>query len=121
MLSCHPHPVMDQGNTVSVRLIQVSRCRPRQGTFVEQGGRELAVFLELDPPQVIVIDNACPHASGNLSGGEVRQGVVICPWHQWQFDLASGVCTHSPLARVRRYPAWIDDGWVRADLTGGGV
>ncbi|RME36881.1 MAG: Rieske (2Fe-2S) protein [Planctomycetota bacterium] len=101
-----------------VRLIAVERCRPGGGTFVEHEGRELAVFL-LDPPgTVAVIDNACPHASGNLSGGEVADGVVTCPWHQWQFDLTTGQCVHSRMARVRRYPARIEDGYVWVQIAG---
>lgn len=94
------------------KLISVERCRPGAGTFVEHAGRELAVFLLGEPPRAIVIDNACPHASGNLSGGQVEGNTVDCPWHHWKFDLGTGVCTNSDLARVRRYAAEIRSGWV---------
>jgi len=99
------------------KLISVNLCQRNRGTFVEHGGLELAIFLLGDPPRAIVIDNACPHASGNLSGGEVDGTTVDCPWHHWTFDLTTGVCTHSDLARVRTYPAeirgnhvWFDPG-----------
>jgi len=97
-------------------IIELHRCRENAGAFVEHGGLELAVFRLTNPDRVIVIDNACPHASGNLSGGDVEAGIVTCPWHQWRFDLDTGVCTESQLARVRRYPAEIRDGVVWADL-----
>jgi nitrite reductase/ring-hydroxylating ferredoxin subunit len=97
-------------------IISVDRCRPGGGTFVEFGGRELAVFLLDDPERVEVIDNTCPHAGGNLSGGEVLGGVVTCPWHQWAFALSTGVCTHSDRARVRRYEAEIRDGVIWVEL-----
>jgi nitrite reductase/ring-hydroxylating ferredoxin subunit len=44
-------------------------------------------------------------------------GVVSCPWHQWTFELDTGVCTHSPLARVRRYEAELREGviWVEIE------
>lgn len=99
-----------------VPLIEAKRCRQGGGTFVEHGDRELAVFLLDEPPGVFVIDNACPHASGNLSGGGVSGGIVTCPWHEWQFDLSTGVCTHSPLATVRRYPAQLREGMIWVDL-----
>lgn len=99
-------------------LISVSRLNRGRGTYVEHGGHELAVFLLEDPERVVVIDNACPHASGNLSGGEVTAGRVTCPWHEWEFDLATGACTHSDRARVRHYPAEIRDGAVWVDLPG---
>jgi|CXWL01.1.fsa_nt_gi nitrite reductase/ring-hydroxylating ferredoxin subunit len=94
-----------------IRLIRVASCRSDAGTFVERDGKELGVFV-LGPGQVFVIDNACPHAGGNLSAGDVAEGVVTCPWHQWQFDLSTGVCTDSAAARVQKYPARIRDEWV---------
>lgn len=97
-------------------IISEERCRGDGGTFVECQGHELAVFLTGDPPRVDVVDNTCPHAGGNLSGGEVRDGIVTCPWHHWEFRLTTGVCTHSNRARVRRYPAEIRDGVVWANL-----
>ncbi len=99
-----------------IRLIELDRCAVGRGTFVECDGRELAVFRFADRPEVLVIDNACPHASGNLSGGEVRGRVVICPWHDWAFDLTSGTCVDAPGARVLRYAVELRDGVVFADL-----
>lgn len=96
------------------RLISVSRLNRQGGTFVTHGDHELAVFVLGEPDGVVVIDNACPHASGNLSGGTLGDGAVTCPWHEWRFDLRTGVCTQSDRARVARYPVEIrgDDVWV---------
>lgn len=99
-----------------VELIKLDRCRRDRGTFVEHGGHELAVFRLSEPDRVVVLDNTCPHAGGNLSGGEIEGGLVTCRSHQWRFDLSTGVCTHSPLARVRRYPAEVRDDIIWVDL-----
>ena len=99
-----------------VKIIPVVRCRKDGGVFIERSNRELAVFYLTKPERAVVIDNACPHAGGNLSGGEVNDGIVTCPWHHWQFDLNTGVCIHSDQARVRRYRAEIRDGMIWADL-----
>jgi len=32
----------------------------------------------------------CPHQLGPLENAELKNGVVTCPWHGYQFDLASG-------------------------------
>ena len=71
------------------------------------------------PERVAVIDNACPHAGGNLSGGEVFENVVTCPWHHWEIDLSTGQCVHKQLARIGRYDAEIRDGavWMRWRVT----
>jgi nitrite reductase (NADH) small subunit len=102
-----------------VELISIDRCNRDRGTFVTAGNRELAVFRLAEPQRVVVIDNSCPHAGGNLSGGEVTGNVVTCPWHHWEFDLDLGVCTHSDLACVRRYPVELRDGVVWVDIDAG--
>ncbi len=84
-------------------LIELDRCRKDAGTFLSHAGRELAVFRVDHPERVYVIDNACPHANGNLASGDVEGHIVTCPWHQWAFDLETGVCTESHLAKVRVY------------------
>ena len=97
-------------------VIELSRCRDGAGTFVEVSGLELAVFRLCDPERLVVIDNACPHASGNLSGGEVTRNRVRCPSHEWEFDLDRGVCTQSSRATVHRYPVELREGVVWANL-----
>jgi len=100
-----------------IPILELKRCRVGGGTFVSVSERELAVFYFANPDRVFVIDNTCPHAGGNLSGGDVDGKIVTCPWHAWSFDLATGVCTHSPKARVRCYTADIRENRVWVDLT----
>lgn len=100
-----------------VRLIATSKLRLGGGTFVTCADREFAVFQLDETGEIVVLDNACPHANGNLSGGVVAEGVVTCPWHEWRFDLRTGVCTNSDRARVTRYPVEVRDGhvWIQLD------
>ena len=99
-----------------VELIALDRCRQGGGTFIARYNRELAVFRLTEPDRVVVIDNACPHAGGDLSGGEVKGDIVTCKWHHWEFSLTTGACTHTQRARVRRYPTEVRDGVVWVDL-----
>ncbi len=99
-----------------IELIPLARCRIGAGTFVEKAGHEYAVFVMDEGKTVRVIDNSCPHASGNLAGGEVTENVVSCPWHQWDFDLSTGLCTHSEQAKVQTYPVTIRDGIIWIDV-----
>ena len=73
--------------------------------------------------------NICPHKRGPLCTGEVagrgvaqtppsvgashidyeRDGQILrCPWHAWQFDIASGQCLVDPTVRVKTYPVLVD-------------
>ncbi|MHC5111637.1 MAG: Rieske (2Fe-2S) protein [Planctomycetota bacterium] len=97
------------------QLIAVARCHKDKGTFVEYDGLELAVFVSTNQRSVVITDNTCPHSSGNLSAGEHRDGLVVCPLHQWEFDDQTGVCTRSAKARVRVYPSRIEEGHVWID------
>ena len=99
-----------------VEVIPLRRCQKGGGTFVEHGGFELAVFRLGESDSVYVIDNACPHAGGNLSGGDVEGTVVRCRVHDWPFDLKTGLCTDTPRARVRSYPAEVRNDSVWVDL-----
>lgn len=43
-----------------------------------------------------VYSGICPHLGGPLLDGEVRDGTLICPWHGYQFDLATARCRSAP-------------------------
>ena len=51
------------------------------------------VLLYKAKGQIHALEDACTHAGGPLSEGEVKDGVVTCPWHGSRFNLADGsVC-----------------------------
>lgn len=37
-----------------------------------------------------------------------RHSIVRCPWHKWDFDIASGRCLVDAKLRVRRYDVRVD-------------
>ena len=48
------------------------------------------------------MDGICPHAGGPLAKGVLRENVVTCPWHGWQFDVATGRhCLNAQLQQPR--------------------
>ena len=58
----------------------------------------------------------CPHEAVSLARGR-RQGTKIkCPGHSYEFDLATGACTHDPVLHLRRYRVTIEDGDLYVDL-----
>ena len=90
--------------------------------LVQLGGRTIGVF-RLDGDFFALADR-CPHRGAPLcSSGEVvnavegvgdaarvtREGALVrCPWHKWDFDIATGRCTVDARLRVRRYPVRVD-------------
>jgi nitrite reductase/ring-hydroxylating ferredoxin subunit len=52
----------------------------------------------------------CPHAGATLSEGELEAGVVTCPRHGSQFDVATGQRLRGPAdTDIATYPT-IEDG-----------
>ena len=80
------------------------------------------------------LNNHCPHAGGPLCLGEVtgtteeagaykviwvRQGeIVSCPWHAWEFDIATGRTITEPAKAVRTYPVRVEDDQVILETDG---
>jgi nitrite reductase/ring-hydroxylating ferredoxin subunit len=43
----------------------------------------------------------CPHAHWPISEGEIDNGILHCPGHGWQFDIATGRCLNAPAYRLK--------------------
>jgi phenylpropionate dioxygenase-like ring-hydroxylating dioxygenase large terminal subunit len=71
--------------------------------------------------RAVCLSDVCCHRGAALSGGEIREGCVVCPYHGWQYD-ADGACRLIPSAgpdvtpprraRVDSYPTMERYGWV---------
>jgi len=46
--------------------------------------------------EVFAIEDRCPHRDFPLSGGDVVNGCLECPWHGARFDVRTGQCSHGP-------------------------
>jgi pyruvate oxidase len=57
-------------------------------TTVVAAGR--AVCLTRTATGYGALDNHCPHQGGPLGDGQIADGYVICPWHAYEYDPATG-------------------------------
>lgn len=83
-------------------------------TVEDAGGHRYAVFA-VDGGYVVT-DALCPHSGGPLVEGRVRDGLVICPWHFYRFDLRTGRCFTSARHRLGCYPVREVDGELVAEI-----
>lgn len=60
--------------------------------------------------QYFAVEGTCPHRGAMLSQGQMADGVVVCPWHQWQFDLRTGRGITNPTACLKAYCVALRDG-----------
>lgn len=63
--------------------------------------------------EVRLVDNACPHRGGPLARGKLVGAELVCPWHQFRFDPATGRATMpTDLPAATTYPVRVADGSV---------
>jgi nitrite reductase (NADH) small subunit len=62
------------------------------------------------------IDNICLHRGGPLGQGMIENGKVVCPWHGWEWDPATGAALHNPNAKLAVYPLKLENGDVLIEI-----
>jgi nitrite reductase/ring-hydroxylating ferredoxin subunit len=65
--------------------------------------------------KIFVIDNRCPHQGCGFSGGSLDGLVIICPCHEWRFNLETGGYEEDPEMVLKKYEWKIHSGkiWVK--------
>jgi nitrite reductase (NADH) small subunit len=97
-----------------VPVADLAELLPDEGTIVAVGARRIALFRR--GGEVHALDNVCPHAGGPLGLGDLRDGVVSCPFHGWQFDVRTGACVSMPGEGVASWPTRLQGTTVYVDL-----
>ena len=79
---------------------------------VEAFGR--AVLLCRSDDGIYAVDEICPHENESMARGVVFEGQIICPHHQYRFDLDTGRCNRR-CAPVQTYEVRVveDEVWLR--------
>jgi nitrite reductase/ring-hydroxylating ferredoxin subunit len=97
-------PVLEEKELKEGNMILV----PVEGTpvlFIKQKGL------------VFAINNRCPHMACGFSGGTLDDMVIVCPCHDWRFDLETGEYEEAPGFRLTKYNWKIKSGkiWVKLE------
>jgi nitrite reductase/ring-hydroxylating ferredoxin subunit len=97
--------------------------------MLELGGHRIGLYRVAGA--LYALADRCPHRGAPLCAGMVttpvvsngaeitlgpRRSIVRCPWHKWEFDIATGRSLVDPRLRVRRYAVRIDDDEVVVTL-----
>jgi len=98
--------------------------------LVDIGGHRIGLYRVGE--NLHALADRCPHRGAPLcsSGRSVRgialrngapaQGaepaLIRCPWHKWDFDIATGRCLVHPRLRVRRYRVTVEDDEIVVSL-----
>ena len=83
-------------------------------TVTPKSGERIAVFRQ--PKGVSAIVAVCSHQNGPLGEGCIKDGLITCPWHGFQFDPETGAAPAPFEDRVQTHEVKIENGhvWVKA-------
>ena len=108
----------DESKLVYHQLSQTDTFEEGKGKPFHVDGIHLAVFRYGN--KYYAVDNRCPHMGYPMSEGSVRDGVLICHWHHWEFDLKTGGCFLTFGDDLKAFPVEIrDDGYLYVGIDRG--
>jgi nitrite reductase (NADH) small subunit len=107
----------DEEQQTSEREIEWVKIAPTESItaaaplVIEHSARRVAIFREGE--EFFAIEDICPHMGAFISNGHREGRRAVCPWHNWEFDLANGeCCSNDTGARVETYPLQVVDGYL---------
>lgn len=62
--------------------------------------------------EIHAFEGDCKHMKASLGKGNIDNGVIVCPWHSWRYDLQTGACLTLENVSLRKYDVEIEDGDV---------
>ena len=103
---------MDEG---FVPVIDEKELNEGQMKAVRVEGKPVLLIRQLG--KIYVIDDRCPHMGCKFSGGSLDGNVVICPCHDWRFNLETGEYEDLPSYVLKMYPFKVEAGkiWVKVE------
>jgi Fe-S cluster biogenesis protein NfuA/nitrite reductase/ring-hydroxylating ferredoxin subunit len=66
--------------------------------------------------EVVCFENACAHLGLTLDGGEVKDGLLTCPHHGFQYALSTGECVTAPAVQLQPRPVQVVGGEVQVQV-----
>ena len=86
-----------------------------EGRNFDLPGQRIAVFRGRDG-RVFATQSECPHRGGPLADGLLGDGALVCPLHEWRFDLTTGA-TENGACPIEIYRTSVaDDGSISVEL-----
>lgn len=89
-----------------IRLGPVAAIPKGEGRTFEIGLLRVAVFHGRDG-RVFATQAECPHRQGPLSDGLLGGTTLVCPLHEWTFDLTSGMALQGSCG-IHVYPVRVE-------------
>jgi nitrite reductase (NADH) small subunit len=97
-----------------IKVAGIGEIAPGRGALAQVEGREIALF-NLDGV-FYATEAICPHRGGPLQDGDLEGEAVICPLHNYDFNLKTGESSAAPDLRVATFPVVVEGQDIYLDL-----
>ena len=98
-----------------VRVASVGDVAVGQGMLLDVGGVTVALF-NAGGGRFHATSPLCPHEDGPLAEGWLEGDAVVCPWHGFDFELATGRCKIDKGIAITVYPVRVVGDDVEVDV-----
>src|SRR5215475_9321737 len=89
-----------------INVGSVSQVPPDSVMEVMVGGEPYAICNV--GGAVRALSGVCLHAGGPLGQGQIHEGRVVCPYHLWEFDCATGEYDYDPTKRAPTFEVRVE-------------
>ncbi len=89
---------------------------PKSGAVKEFTVNGQALCVANVDGAICVLDGTCPHEGGPLGEGSIENGTVVCPWHEYAFDVRTGANAEDPDLKAQVFEAKVENGELQAKL-----
>lgn len=63
----------------------------------------MAVLVTNLGGEYYAVEGICPHRGAQLAQGRLQGTAVVCPWHDWAFDVTTGQGITNPVSCLKRF------------------
>tara|TARA_Y100000588_G_C13775806_1_gene720173 strand:+ start:201 stop:509 length:309 start_codon:yes stop_codon:yes gene_type:complete len=95
----------------NITLAHISELEVNSSKVILHEGNAIALFRLEDG--FFAIENRCPHRGGSLGEGKIVKNEVTCPWHQWKFDIKTGISTENINCSVKTLSVFIEQELIK--------
>ena len=88
----------------------------KDGSFKLVSVEGVPILFVKQSGQIFAIDNRCPHQGCGFSGGTLDGYVIVCPCHDWRFNLQTGEYEVEPAYTLKKYEFKVEAGKIYVKL-----